>query len=120
MIAAKRMVEWVLWLVAGMLIPMVLLATLLLLSGCESMPAKPEVVTKIEKVEIRVPVLVPCVAVPEIPKVPETRMDPVKQTVYQLAAAARLDMADWEQYAVKADSLLRGCAAALQQLEIPK
>ena len=93
---------------------------MLLLAGCSSMQPKPEVVTKIEKVEIRVPILVPCVTTPEIPKVPETRMDPVKQTVYQLSVAARLDMADWEVYAVKADSLLRGCAAALQQLETPK
>lgn len=36
-------------------------------------------------------------------------MKPEDQTTYQLYVAARLDMGDWEAYAVRADSLLRGC-----------
>jgi hypothetical protein len=64
----------------------------------------------VETVTVKVPILVPCVSSSDIPEVPATRMDPASQTTYQLAAAARLDMADWEDYAVRADSLLRGCA----------
>ena len=63
---------------------------------------------------IKVPVLIPCVSALEIPSVPATRMNPDTQSTAQLVIAVRLDMIDWEQYAIRADSLLRGCVKALE------
>jgi len=41
-------------------------------------------------------------------------MNPDTQSTAQLVIAVRLDMIDWEQYAIRADSLLRGCVKALE------
>ena len=60
--------------------------------------------------EIKVPVIVPCVLARDIPSPPATYMNPQTQTTEKLAAAARLDLLELEVYIVKADSLLRGCA----------
>lgn len=58
---------------------------------------------------VKVPVPIPCVSVGEVPPLPATNMRP-GMDMKQRAAAADLDMRDLEDYAVRADAVLRQCA----------
>ena len=89
-------------------------------SGCATIPQQapaPQVVTKVERVEIKVPVIVPCVLARDIPNPPATYMNPQTQNTEKLAAAARLDLLELEAYIVRADSLLRGCVKELEAIK---
>lgn len=62
-----------------------------------------------QTVEVKVPVQVACVSNDQLPKMPKTAMDP-KQNTKQLAAAVAVDVTELQDYAVRADALLRACA----------
>lgn len=82
---------------------------ILLLAGCTANPPKPEVVTNVEKIEtIKIPVLVPCVTLREIPTIPGTNLNTSTDPEI-LVHLLRADIDDFKMYAIKADSLLRSC-----------
>lgn len=81
----------------------------LLLSGCATAVPQPTVTSGVREVEVRVPVLQPCVFVDEVPKIPGTWMTQA-QSKDQRRAAKVADDADAVAYILRADSLLRGCA----------
>lgn len=58
---------------------------------------------------VKVPVLVKCVSAHEIPPLPATNFRP-GQTTDQLAAAVRADLSDLEEWAIRAEAILRSCA----------
>lgn len=59
--------------------------------------------------EVRTPVPVPCVSAHEVPQVPRTAFVPGGD-VKQNAAAAAIDLEGLQDYAVRADAVLRQCA----------
>jgi hypothetical protein len=59
-------------------------------------------------------VLVPCVSLREIPAIPRTNFRDGMTTVQKIAAA-RADIADLEDYLIRADALLRACATAQEE-----
>lgn len=79
----------------------------LALAGCASLPVPPPL-AEVRTVEVRVPVPVPCVSAHEVPTVPRTAFKPGGD-MKQNAAAADLDLRELEDYAVKADAVLRQC-----------
>lgn len=81
----------------------------ILLAGCATTTPQPTVTSGVREVEVKVPVLMPCVFVDEVPKVPGTWMNPA-QSKEQRRAALLADSGELEEYLLKADSLLRGCA----------
>ena len=78
------------------------------MTGCSTTPVAPPV-PEVRTVEVRIPVPVPCVSASEVPAVPRTSFKPGGD-MKQNAAAADLDLRDLEDYAVRADAVLRQCA----------
>ena len=87
---------------------LILFCVLLLLAGCSTTPAAPPL-PEVRTVEVPVPVPVPCVSANEIPAVPRTAFR-AGGDMKQNAAAADLDLRELEDYAVRADAVLRQCA----------
>lgn len=81
------------------------------------MPTQTSLLAHVETQVVKVPVNVRCVSLSELPPVPRTRMDPEKQTVEQLVTAIRIDINNLEDYAIRADALLRACAIEPQPVK---
>lgn len=77
---------------------------------------QPQVTSGIKVEIVREPVLMPCIYIDEVPKVPGTWMS-TTQTKEKRRLAALADLKEAEAYILKADSLLRGCA---KPREVPK
>lgn len=91
---------------------------IVLLSSCATTtPPTSQVLTEIKTVEVKVPVLIPCVYDDEVPKVPGTWMSE-SQSSEKRRLAVLADLKQAEAYILKADSLLRGCAKP--RTEVPK
>ena len=82
---------------------------LLLAAGCATNTPQPTVTSGVREVEVNKPVLIPCVYEDEVPKVPGTWMN-TTQSKEQRRAAMIADGNEFEEYFLKADGLLRGCA----------
>lgn len=95
-----------------------MLAGVAFLSGCVTTQGPTSTVTSGVRTEVVYKsVLEPCVYVDEVPKIPGTYMNET-QTKEQRRAAKLADGNEIEQYVIKADSLLRGCAKP--RTEAPK
>lgn len=83
------------------------------LAGCGAAELRPdkEVVVQTRTVEVKVPVKVSCLAAGDVPAVPATAMRR-DGDLRQLAAGAASDVYALQEYAAKADALLRSCTAA--------
>ena len=83
-------------------------------SGCAAVPEKPlppPVLTKIVTQRIEVPFRVACLNAADVPVLPApTIIDIDKANQRQVTAALAADDLALEQYALKADPLLRQCA----------
>ena len=83
----------------------------LVIAGCATDPAKPQVVTRVEQLPpVRIPVLVKCVDPAQVPDVPATAMRPT-DGLWENEQQLRADLDAFKIYALKADPLLRQCAA---------
>lgn len=78
-------------------------------AGCATTDPKPTVVSGVKATEVLTPVLMPCIFDDEVPKVPGTWMSDA-QTKEKRRLAVLADLKETEDYIIKADSLLRGCA----------
>ncbi len=85
----------------------ILFCAILPLVGCAT--SGPAPVAAAPTVTIRIPVPVPCVSRNEIPQVPRTVLNPAGD-VKQLAAGAAADIEALQDYAERADAVLRQCA----------
>lgn len=83
---------------------------LLPLIGC----ATPDPIIRTNTVTVQVPVTVHCVDAKDVPTIPKTSMRKDADT-RQLAAAAAADVYALQDYAVKADALLRSCATSTEK-----
>lgn len=91
---------------------------ILLLASCATTtPPQSQVITQIKEVPVNVPVLIPCVYQDEVPKVPGTWMSET-QSPEKRRLAVLADLKQAEDYILRADSLLRGCAKP--RTEVPK
>ena len=81
---------------------------ILALAGCATTPVPPPL-AEVRTVEIRVPIPVRCISAHEVPAIPRTNFKPGAD-MRQNAAAADLDLRDLEDYAARADAVLRQCA----------
>lgn len=80
-----------------------------LLAGCAGFPQVDGGVTTVTNT-VALPVGVACLTPEAIPALPRrARVDPVRATTDQLAAAAAADLEAYEAYAVTADRLLQQC-----------
>lgn len=82
------------------------------LIGCattDTQPRQQQVTAGVKLDSVKEPVLIPCVFADEVPKVPGTWMADT-QTKEKRRLAVLADLKEAEDYIVKADSLLRGCA----------
>ena len=81
------------------------------LLGCQTTPQKEIVVSsKVDTVTVKIPVLIRCVSLKEIPTIPATNMIPSKElAAEQMLSLLKADLDEFKEYAIVADSLLRGC-----------
>lgn len=81
----------------------------LFLTACAHAPQQVEVVSGVRTVEpVRIPVLVPCVTVEQVPRPPATFMQPGMEG-YKLELAAAIDLKSLDEYVIRTQSLLWGC-----------
>jgi len=102
------------------LIKIFLMSSLVVLVGCQTVPQKEVVVSnKVEVQTIKIPVLMKCVTIGEIPNIPATNMIPSKElAAEQMLSLLKADLDEFKEYAIVADSLLRGCLGGTP--DIPK
>lgn len=89
-----------------------LLFLFLFLAGCASVdtaPRQQQVVSGIKTTDFKVSVLEPCIYEDEIPPRPKLWMTEA-QTKEKRRLAVVIDIDELDEYIVKADSKLRGCA----------
>lgn len=78
--------------------------------GCATATPQPTVTSGVKLETVNKSVLEPCVFVDEVPKVPGTLMKTDPAAKAQRRAAIIADAQELEDYVLRADSLLRGCA----------
>ncbi len=108
MMIAWALVKGAFKLCAGAILLAMMFLWMSWLAGCAT-TQPPQVVTTVKTETVKVSVLEPCVFVDEVPKVPGTWMNDT-QTKEKRRLAVLADLKEAEDYIVKADSLLRGCA----------
>jgi hypothetical protein len=87
-----------------------------LLVACTEAPPKQQVIAGVEKIEtIKIPVLMPCVTLHDIPSIPATNLR-VSEDAVVMVDLLRADIDDFKIYAITVDSLLRSCASEFIQL----
>lgn len=92
--------------IAGALTKCISIAFVVFLVGCESV--KP-LTTRIETVQIKVPIAIPCIAKSDIPVVPNLTA-PTNGTPDQMAAWVSALVLLLDRYTDEADIIIRGCA----------
>jgi hypothetical protein len=100
----------------GWLIVVLFMILFALLTGCAtSTPPPPKVVAGVTTVEpIKVPVLVPCLTREQIPSPPASYMHP-SRSGWHNQVAAEADLRQLDEYVVRSQSLMHGCAKALEE-----
>lgn len=98
------------------LIVVLLMILFAVLTGCAtSTPPPPKVVAGTIAVEpIKVPVLVPCLTREQIPPPPASYMHP-SRSGWHNQVAAEADLRALDEYVVRSQSLMHGCAKALEE-----
>ncbi len=82
----------------------------LLLAGCQTVPAPQVVVGTVKPIEIRVPVVQPCIEPSKIEALPATSMPPRTADIEALANGAAADLLRYRELARKQNEMLLGCS----------
>lgn len=89
----------------------VIIAAALLLTACQTAPPATVVVGSVKPVEIRVPVVQPCLEPGSVEALPGSAMPPRTADVEALAAGAYADLLRYRELAERQRALLAACAS---------